>query len=300
MRWISLLVLCACNELYGLESTNVAPMPDRDGDGALDDSDNCPDDSNADQSDDDGDGLGDRCDNCPIVPNTDQRDYDGDKLGDFCDPHPGTGDDCLVVYDTFADPAAFDAHWSLATIGGAQNPLVKAQAGHVELTPTSVVGAAAWFVLDDNGNMIQGPLDVLLRGKSTLTGGLLQIISNAPDPSLGIQCQLRLGTADPQVAAMIQNGTAKQEVANLMKTAHVTDGVMMRLLTPHGNDFGELCRVDYGVAIQLAKVSLSIAAPQGGAGIGFTGGLTGGSIDIEGIVLSRVVPAGDCPPKILR
>jgi len=41
---------------------------DEDGDGALDDQDNCPNTANADQADGDGDGVGDACDDCPGTP----------------------------------------------------------------------------------------------------------------------------------------------------------------------------------------------------------------------------------------
>ena len=58
---------------------------DADGDGKLDQFDNCPFVSNRDQSDADGDGIGDACDNCPLVANPDQRDTDGDGKGDACD-----------------------------------------------------------------------------------------------------------------------------------------------------------------------------------------------------------------------
>ena len=47
--------------------------------------DNCPTVTNADQADADGDGDGDACDNCPAVSNADQADTDGDGTGDVCD-----------------------------------------------------------------------------------------------------------------------------------------------------------------------------------------------------------------------
>lgn len=72
--------------------------PDVDGDGVLNDRDNCPVRRNAAQLDGDGDGYGDFCDldpegdgfvdaldNCPRHPNPDQRDADGDGVGDVCD-----------------------------------------------------------------------------------------------------------------------------------------------------------------------------------------------------------------------
>ncbi len=78
----------------------ITPSPtpiDSDGDGIIDDLDNCVFVPNPDQADMDGDGIGDACDdsdgdgivdaldNCPFVPNPNQSDIDGDGLGDTCD-----------------------------------------------------------------------------------------------------------------------------------------------------------------------------------------------------------------------
>lgn len=60
-------------------------LPDSDGDGVPDASDNCPSRANADQRDGDQDGIGDVCDNCPNVSNPDQRDSDNDGIGDACE-----------------------------------------------------------------------------------------------------------------------------------------------------------------------------------------------------------------------
>ncbi|MDF1554657.1 MAG: VWA domain-containing protein [Deferrisomatales bacterium] len=62
------------------------PNSDRDGDGILDQVDNCPDTPNRDQADGDKDGVGDACDNCTLAANADQRDTDGDGYGNRCDP----------------------------------------------------------------------------------------------------------------------------------------------------------------------------------------------------------------------
>lgn len=58
----------------------VQPFPDGDGDGVIDQFDNCPFTSNAGQEDIDGDGIGDACDQCPTVNDGDTSDQDLDGL----------------------------------------------------------------------------------------------------------------------------------------------------------------------------------------------------------------------------
>jgi hypothetical protein len=62
--------------------------PDSDGDGYVDDEDNCPRHDNSGQEDGDGDGVGDLCDTCPGTPDPGQTDSDVDGVGDACDPCP--------------------------------------------------------------------------------------------------------------------------------------------------------------------------------------------------------------------
>lgn len=61
---------------------------DLDGDGVLNDIDNCPEQANPLQEDADSDDVGDICDNCPDSANTTQIDSDGDTYGDACDNCP--------------------------------------------------------------------------------------------------------------------------------------------------------------------------------------------------------------------
>ena len=64
----------------------VQPVQDADGDGWLNDEDNCPLIYNPGQDDFDQDSVGDVCDICPNDYDPDQSDIDEDGLGDACDP----------------------------------------------------------------------------------------------------------------------------------------------------------------------------------------------------------------------
>jgi Thrombospondin type 3 repeat len=91
-----LWLTAACNELYGLEETQVRPPTpadvDTDRDGIPDDRDLCPGVADPAQDDLDGDGFGDACDYCPKVATTVNHDEDGDSHGDACDLCPSDPD----------------------------------------------------------------------------------------------------------------------------------------------------------------------------------------------------------------
>jgi plastocyanin len=66
----------------------VAAAPDIDGDGILNQFDNCPLTSNPIQENSDTDARGDSCDNCPFASNPSQVDTDMDSTADACDNCP--------------------------------------------------------------------------------------------------------------------------------------------------------------------------------------------------------------------
>ncbi|XXF79362.1 thrombospondin type 3 repeat-containing protein [Myxococcaceae bacterium GXIMD 01537] len=107
---------CGCSVwvAYTDDGVTLAYTDDADGDGKADDRDNCPFDSNRDQTENDGDGVGDTCDNCPGLANPRQQDTDGDGLGDDCDDDAdGDGvangqDNCSLVPNRLQEDADKD------------------------------------------------------------------------------------------------------------------------------------------------------------------------------------------------
>jgi len=110
---------CPPNLVCRNQACDLPPCTsDRDHDGICDDTDNCPNRYNFDQSDIDEDGVGDVCDNCRYVPNPDQHDSHrpSNGRGDACDPIQDTDrdgvrdedDNCPTVVNPNQEDADLD------------------------------------------------------------------------------------------------------------------------------------------------------------------------------------------------
>lgn len=99
-----------CSSISAIQAS-CPPLPDQDGDGVPDVSDNCIAIANANQADNDNDGIGNVCDpdydqdgdgianqydNCALIANTNQSDADNDGEGDVCDTNSDTDSDGVV------------------------------------------------------------------------------------------------------------------------------------------------------------------------------------------------------------
>jgi hypothetical protein len=129
-----------------------SPTVDSDGDGLLDDRDNCIADANVDQHDEDADGAGDVCDPCPHVAATGAAafvDTDQDGVGDACDPQPTVKAQQWVLFDPFVTKRPEWASSSAAVFGSDRMTLDR---GYIRLNvPTGELRIAVGGELSDFG-----------------------------------------------------------------------------------------------------------------------------------------------------
>lgn len=103
--------------------------------------------------DSDGDGIVDDDDNCPTVPNEDQADFDGDGTGDACDDDVD-GDGVVNDDDRCADTTVPDAptrelkknHYAVLSLDGFTDP-----AGNVEATLADTAGCSNSQIIAELG-----------------------------------------------------------------------------------------------------------------------------------------------------
>ncbi len=146
---------------------------DTDSDDAVDNADNCPSVSNADQADADSDGVGDACDstpngdadndgvgdnadNCVAVANSPQTDTDSDGMGDACDSTPN-GDTDGDGIDNLADNCAAVSNsnqldWDNNGIGDACDAPVPVPSDVDGTAKAEKTGAAVAFAGDFDGD----------------------------------------------------------------------------------------------------------------------------------------------------
>lgn len=142
---------------------------DPDGDGVLDDVDNCPGVANQDQADADGDGVGDACediadadgdgfpddvDNCPAISNPSQSDLDGDGIGTACDSSEssgGSGSDGIgYIAGEYNDEFALVQDRQLEVVQSIENLADSFQSGRQEADPSYWGFDETLGVIDDS------------------------------------------------------------------------------------------------------------------------------------------------------
>jgi hypothetical protein len=296
VRWLVLL-LAGCNQVFDLGPTVKVASVDSDGDGLIDERDNCPTVPNPDQRDEDSDSLGDVCDNCPLIANPKQEAAgDDDGFGDLCDPHPVDAGDCLLVQDTFSDPAAFAAHWQV--ISNEVSPQVQPSAGEISISPILFAGGIA--VVARDGVPIGERVDVIAvsRLDSVTPESDVEIgaVTNVAAIGDGFRCDLMNGNRGLAVAAQVPNFVSPP--TRPLSTQPVQQRLVLRLATELvGIRTNVHCRIDYGIAAGAADTNIdNAAATTGGAGV-FT---SHDPLVLEAIELSRFQPGVPCPAPIIR
>lgn len=293
------LALAGCNQVFDLKATTPAPpadvidaVLDSDGDGVIDLDDNCRNAPNPTQHDEDHDGLGDVCDNCPLVENHAQADVGEampDGVGDACDPHPTDPGDCLVLLDTFVDPAVFASHWQVfQQVGGP--PALDPQPELVRVTPAPNY-PGGFVARDDTGSPMLGTFAVQLLASASFPVSMTEVavVSNARqgEPlSSGFLCGLQVG----KNVVVTVDGTGP--IGSLSASAVGTQ-LLLRLVSPTKSPGPVTCRVDYGLAVGANTTTSNTLVP------GLVGVLAQQApADVQAIALYEV--ATTCPAPTVR
>lgn len=260
----------ACNQVFEIDSTaarpDAPPPPDTDRDGVIDQDDNCPDVEN-DQNDEDQDLIGDRCDNCPLVANPRQELLgDDDAVGTACDPHPESGGDCLVLFDSFSDPARFEQAW---TIYAAAPPIVAPAGGSVRVTPADA-NRISLVARDDSGALLAGVFDTQLSATVPLTmNGMVLAASNIPpDSTFGYGCGVQWPSALDAGAATYDSSAAGGTTITspALFGEPVTSRLLARLTAPTATAKPVRCRAEYGGAVGTSSIDSVTLRPEGAPG----------------------------------
>ena len=300
---ISIAMLGGCNQLFGVEETELAESVDTDRDDVGELEDNCPATPNPSQVDFDGDGVGDACDNCPLYANTPQQnegELDGkpDEVGDDCDPNPTRGGDCLILLDQFTEPAQLATTWELVYGASDPAPTVQHAGDHVVFQPNGA-NKPAFMVARVDGTRLLGRFSVNLVGDWPPPGSYAEAMAATDVTSVEQHVACGIQQANATVAATFirfqVSATMSQIQGGFISGPSVRSEFLTRLVVERGTMDVARCSVKWGVADGVTNTANPLAAlPEGGAGVV----ATNASVAIRAVALYQTLAS--CPPPILR
>jgi hypothetical protein len=248
------IALAACNQVFGLEPTQVV--------------DAAPDAPHL--ADEDSDSVPDVTDNCPLTANPEQDDIgDGDGIGDICDPQPRLAMDCLIVFDSFNDVDGFTQHWDVLT-DPARDSTVDVTPGTVVLRPNGLTHLTL-VVRDDAGTRPRGTFDVHMIGRADFTTGTTAVGSRIHARDEGLWGGIRGEQPVDGVEINVFPPTGGYVFINEMATARIGSRFAIRLLADSPADILRprmRLRVEYGLALGTLDHVLTQDMPtQGSPGV---------------------------------
>lgn len=277
MLTATLLLAAACNELYGIEPTEIDQdtARDSDEDGRIDLDDNCPAVANGDQLDFDGDEVGDACDNCQLHSNTLQLNEgepvsEQDTVGDDCDPNPASGGDCLVLLDFFSDPTQLTVNWELVAANGDPAPTVTHLGDHIVFEPAAT-NRPAFMLARHEGARLVGRFSVNAVGVWSPTKTFVEGMTAADvtDATQFLACGMQKIDSTLATYIYFQQSSASSTIsAGVLSGQPVRTDLSIRLFVDRGTPDVARCSVEWGVADGVASTpSLQAPLPAGGGGI---------------------------------
>lgn len=294
MRTVKLALLAAvvatsgCDVLFQLE--HVPDAPERfDYDGGALDTLGWPTNGNVEPRpcslatfDEDGDGRMDDCDNCPLDVNTEQLDVDRDGIGDTCDLHPTYAVERLVYFDGFnvdapSSGTAVAGTWMVdggllkqtntnnlralfAFSGGAwREPILQVRFGNVLRSNTADTFYAGAYFFGDALPTIVAPSGTSCRVRFGDGDGDLQFLRYR-DGAQGVTTSSPMAATADTTSMILR---AEQDLGELSRCHAIREvkpppDLTTRLVLPH--DATDPAPVRFGVATQNARVSFQAIA----------------------------------------
>lgn len=298
----ALVVIGGCNQVFGVDGTDLVMEIDSDSDGVIDLEDNCRTVGNDDQLDFDADGVGDACDNCPLFANTTQNNAGEtsgrDDVGDDCDPNPTVGGDCLILVDQFRDPAALAENWELVYGSGQTAPALTHAGDHVTFEPHAS-NKPQFMVARVNDARLAGRFSVGLVADWSPSVDFAEVMAATDVTDVDHHLVCGVQRISPTAAATVirfqVSASTSQVGAGYISGPPVRSDLSIRLAVERETMDVARCSLKWGVADGVSTTNNPMEAlPVGGAGVM----ATNEPVSIRAVALYQTLAS--CPATIVR